>query len=63
MTGELLEERHEEKGTHVWVAKDPQTNVIIARFTSNDPADLDKTVQMWKAAETARVKQAKIDLV
>lgn len=61
MTGELLEERHEENGNHVWIAKDPSTNAIIARFTSNDPADLDKMVEMWKAAEVARAKQAKLE--
>ena len=61
MTGEFLEEWREENGVHVWIAKDPQTNVIIARFTSNDREDLEKTVRMWKAAQVVRPKQTTID--
>lgn len=60
-TGELLEERREENGTYVWIAKDPSTNAIVARFASNDPAELDKMVQMWKAAEVAKTRQSNLN--
>lgn len=61
MIGEMVEERRVKDGIHIWVARDPATNAIIARFTSNDSDELDKMVQMWKDAETARTKQLKLD--
>ena len=60
MTGEFLEEWDEENGNHVWTAKDAAGN-LVARFSSNDREDLEKTVRMWKVAQVVRPKQTTID--
>ena len=57
---DLLEETHEENGNHVWTAKDAAGN-LVARFSSNDREDLEKTVRMWKVAQVVRPKQTTID--